>query len=242
MSFHGGMSTLIAHLQSVLHATVHLDAEITHLGGTARGYRVQGHIAGKEMMLEATHVVLATPAYTAAAVLRSLDPALAGELSAITYSPVAVVGFGFKALPHPLDGFGLLTTTASRKNILGVLWDSSIFPGRAPAGHQSMRVLIGGQRQPQLVGRDDEALTELALDGIRETMGIKPQPVVSYVKRWERGIPNYALGHRARIARIAEYLRAHPRLYLNSNAYHGVGVNDCIASSKRCADELLASV
>jgi oxygen-dependent protoporphyrinogen oxidase len=237
MSFHGGMSTLVERLRAVLTASVHLDTEITTLAPTTTGYRVQG----TGVTLEASRVVLATPAYVAAALLRSVDATLAEELSAIEYSPVAVVGFGFEALPYPLDGFGLLTTTASRRNILGVLWDSSIFAGRAPAGSQSVRVLIGGQRQPQLVARDDETLTAIALEGIRETMGIEPQPVVSYVKRWERGIPHYALGHQARLARIAEALREHPHLYLNSNAYRGVGVNDCIVSSKRCAKELIAA-
>ena len=234
MSFRGGMSTLIARLRTVLTASVHLGEEVTALAPTTAGYRVQG----KSITLEASHVVLATPAYAAARLLRSVNAQLADELSAIAYSPVAVVGFGFQSLPHALDGFGLLTTTASRKNILGVLWDSSIFPGRAPPNSQSMRVLIGGQRQPQLVARDDEALTAIALDGIRETMGIDPQPTVTYVKRWTKGIPHYTLGHQARLARIAEQLRAHPRLYLNSNAYRGVGVNDCIVSSKRCAEEL----
>ena len=103
--------------------------------------------------------------------LRDLDPDLARMLGAIEYSPIAVVGFGYRSLQHPLDGFGLLTTTAARAPVLGVLWDSSIFPDRAPAGCKSLRAMIGGQRQPELVDQDDAGLIRTALQGHRADHG-----------------------------------------------------------------------
>ena len=113
-----------------------------------------------------------------------------------------MVGLGYRSLQHPLDGFGLLTTSASKAPVLGVLWDSSIFPDRAPAGCKSMRVMIGGQRRPELVAQDDAGLLRTALQGIEQTMGVRDQPDVTFVKRWDRGIPSYAPGHIARVDAI----------------------------------------
>ncbi len=134
-------------------------------------------------------VVVAAPSYVAAGLLRELDPVLARMLGAIDYSPIAVVGFGYRTLQHPLDGFGLLTTTAARAPVLGVLWDSSIFPDRAPAGCKSLRSMIGGQRSPELVDQDDAGLIRTALQGLDQTMGVRDAPDVTFVKRWERGYP-----------------------------------------------------
>ena len=127
---------------------------------------------------------------------RPSTPMSRARLAAIEYSPIAVVGFGYRSLEDPLDGFGLLTTTSSKQPILGVLWDSSIFPDRAPAGAKSIRAMIGGQRNPELVDQDDAGLIATARRGIRGTMGLDRDPDVTFVKRWDRGIPSYAPGPR----------------------------------------------
>ena len=83
-------------------------------------------------------------------------------------------------------------------------------------------------------------LVEIALAGVRATMGIDAKPDVSFVKRWERGIPSYTVGHPGRVSTIFRHLRAHPGLYLNSNAYQGISLNDCVANARRCAEAVLA--
>nr|VFJ87115.1 MAG: oxygen-dependent protoporphyrinogen oxidase [Candidatus Kentron sp. LFY] len=180
-------------------------------------------------------VVLATPAYITAGLVASLDQGIASRLRAISYSPVAVVGFGFDGLDHPLRGFGLLTTTSAQQDILGVLWDSSVFPGRAPTSKRSLRVLIGGQRNPDLALSDESTLVDMARRGIENTMDITDRPSTVFVKRWERGIPNYPVGHLANVREIHERIEAYPGLLLNSNAYFGVGINDCVVNSLACA-------
>lgn len=235
MSFAGGVGSFVEHLGSTIKAVVHTGTEVTGLERTADGYLLQA--GGLEV--GADKVVLATPAYVSARLLESLDPAIASRLDAIEYSPISVVGLGYEGLDDPLAGFGLLTTASARKDILGVLWDSSIFPDRAPPGHKSLRVMIGGQRNPELALRDDQALIELARQGIRETMGLDAVPLATFVKRWPKGIPNYRVGHLANVEGILEGLKAYPGLYLNSNAYRGIGVNDCVASSRHCARGLV---
>jgi oxygen-dependent protoporphyrinogen oxidase len=189
--------------------------------------------------LAADAVVLATPAYAATRILRHLDDDLAYWLGQVGYTPIAVVGFGYRELAHPLRGFGLLTTAASQQEILGVLWDSSIFPDRAPSGKKSLRVMIGGQRDSELAMRSEEELIEIARRGLARTMGITDTPAVTFVKRWRRGIPNYRLGHLANVERIfARVASLWPGLYLNSNAYWGIGLNDCVGNAKRCAEAI----
>ena len=234
MSFRGGMSAFIRHLRSRLRAEVRTGTPVNEVQRAGQRYRLVTH-AGTEAF---DQVVLATPAYVASRLLRPLDDALADALAKIEYSPIAVVGLGYRTLARPLDGFGLLTTSSAGKEILGVLWDSSIFADRAPPGCKSVRVMIGGQRNPLLALKEEPELIEIACGGVRETMGVTEAPDVTFVKRWERGIPHYRLGHLAVVGRIFARVRELPRFFLNANAYRGVGLNDCVANSRALASRL----
>ena len=132
----------------------------------------------------------------------------------------------------------MLTTTASRVPVLGVLWDSSIYPDRAPAGCKSVRVMVGGQRNPELAAQDDAGLIRTARAGLERTMGLAQDPDVTYVKRWDRGIPSYAPGHIASVDAIFERAARIPGLYLNCNAYRGIAMNDCARNSRELAERI----
>lgn len=235
MSFKGGVGTFVDHLGEVLGSAVRTGVKVRSLRRGAEGYV----LLTTDGELTADAVVLSTPAYAAARMLRHLDDDLAYWLGQVGYTPIAVVGFGFRELAHPLKGFGLLTTAASGQEILGVLWDSSIFPDRAPPGKKSVRVMIGGQRDSELAMRGEEDLIAIARRGLAGTMGVEETPAVTFVKRWRRGIPNYRLGHLANVERIfARVASQWPGLYLNSNAYWGIGLNDCVGNAKRCAEAI----
>ncbi len=234
MSFNAGVSTYVDYLGSTLDADVHVGAPVRGIEHAAGVYRLETD----SHAFEADRLVLATPAYVAAELLRGLDSGLAQRLAAIEYSPIAVVGLGYRQLEHPLQGFGLLTTASARLPVLGILWDSSIFPDRAPQGAKSLRVMIGGQRDPALALQDEPALLQSALTGVARTMGITSPPDVTFVKRWERGIPNYPVGHLANVDSLFQELARFPGLYLNSNAYYGIGLNDCVRNSRRIAERI----
>ena len=185
-------------------------------------------------------VIVSATAPAAAGMLRGLDVDLAERLQAIDYSPIAVVGFGYHDLDHPLEGFGLLTTTGAKLPILGVLWDSSIFTDRAPEGGRSVRVMIGGQRNPELVRQDEAGLIATALEGIRLTMGVERAPDVSFVQCWERGIPNYPVGHLKAMDDLFNHLGRYQGLHLNSNAYRGIAMNDCVRNSRELVDRMIS--
>ncbi|MCP4042509.1 MAG: protoporphyrinogen oxidase [Gammaproteobacteria bacterium] len=235
MSFRGGVGTFVEHLSRTLPITIRTSTEATTLERADGGYRIT---IGEESLMT-NKVVLATPAYASARIINSIAPDISLRLRDIEYSPISVVGFGYDTLKHELNGFGLLTTASSDKKILGVLWDSSIFSDRAPEGKKSLRVMIGGQRNPDLARLNDTDLIDVARQGVKETMGIEEQPTVTFVRRWEKGIPNYRVGHLANVDSIFEQLRAYPGLYLNSNAYYGIGINDCVANSRKCAERVV---
>jgi oxygen-dependent protoporphyrinogen oxidase len=236
MSFKGGVGSFISHLQSVLRADWRLGVPVTGILQDAAGYRVLS-AAGDDRV---DRVVLSATAPAGAVMLRGLDAELASRLAAIDYSPIAVVGFGYHHLDHPLDGFGLLTTTAAGLPILGVLWDSSIFPDRAPAGDKCLRVMIGGQRNPEQMRQDEAGLLAAARAGIRLTMGVAAEPDVSFVRRWEYGIPNYPVGHLRAMEDLFAHAARYPGLHLNCNAYRGIAMNDCVRNSRELVRVLCA--
>lgn len=238
MSFKGGVSSFINHLQEQVEADWRLGEAVSAIEKTDGAYRVvQG-----EFVEEFDKVVIAAPAHAAADMLTALDSELASRLRTIEYSPIAVVGFGYRNLQHDLDGFGLLTTTSARKPILGVLWDSSVFPDRAPHGCKALRIMIGGQRNPELVQMDDAELVATAREGLRQTMAIAEPPDTVYVRRWHRGIPSYAPGHIDRVERIFQQVNQHAGLYLTSNAYRGIAMNDAVLQARQTSGQVVNDI
>jgi oxygen-dependent protoporphyrinogen oxidase len=228
MSFRGGVSSFIEHLARVVSAEWRFGTAVESIERAGQVFRI--HAPGA--VTEVDRVVVATPAYVATRQLAGLDAELARSLARIEYSPIAVVGFGYRSLAHPLDGFGLLTTAAARLPVLGILWDSSIFPDRAPPGGKILRAMLGGQRDPDVARLDDATVVARTREGIRRSMGVDTTPDVVYVRRWERGIPNYGPGHLATVAAIDAAVARHPGLAVIGNAYHGVAMNDCCRNSR----------
>jgi len=227
----GGISTLANHLWRVTDADWRFGEPVSSVERAGAGFRVTSTAGATEV----DRIVICATSYAAAGMVQSLDAELAHRLKAIDYSPIAVVGFGYRSLPDPLDGFGLLTTSSARLPILGVLWDSSIFPDRAPPGCKSIRVLLGGQRSPELVNQDEAGLIRTARAGLEKSMGLTQDADVTFVKRWDRGIPSYAPGHIANVNAIFERVDAIPGLDLNCNAYRGIAMNDCARNSRELA-------
>lgn len=237
MSFEKGVSTFVEALAKKSQAKVYTDFKVERIEQIEGKFRLN-----EDENLVFDKLILSTPAYDTANLLEKIAPKISEKLNNIEYSPISVVGLGYDKLNHDLKGFGLLTTKSAKQPVLGVLWDSSIFNDRAENGKKLLRVMIGGQRDKNLALKSEEELKELAILGIKNTMGIEEKPSIMYVKRYEKGIPNYGIGHIKNVAEIFEDLKQIPNLHLNSNAYFGVALNDCVSSSKRCAKEVLGAV
>jgi oxygen-dependent protoporphyrinogen oxidase len=159
-----------------------------------------------------------------------MDPALCEPLREIGYAGLAVVALGYKSdeLPQEPRGFGFLTPRGQGLRILGCLWDSSVFGDRAPAGRTLLRAMIGGAHDPDAAGLDDGALIEIVLRDIRASMKIEANPRLVRVFRHPLGIPQYTIGHPARLRAIDAAVERHPGLALVGNSYRGIAVNSCV--------------
>ncbi len=187
-------------------------------------------------------VVLAVPAYHAAALIQPFHAELARELNQIEYAGSAVVSLGYRRdqVRHPLNGFGFVVPAIERRPILAGSFSSIKFAGRAPDGSVLIRVFMGGAMRPDLVQAPEAELRSIAESELASLLGISGPPTQAWVTRWPRRMPQYHLGHLDRVARIEAAVAAHPGLALAGSAYRGVGIPDCIRSGEKAA-ELLAA-
>ena len=233
-SFRGGAGRLVEALREKLGEVVQTGLEVKRLEPQGMGYGLELS-SGKTSYADA--VVLATPAFVSAALLSPFLPEAAAALSEIPYADVRVFGLGYDRVdvPNLLDGFGFLVPRGEGVRALGVLYSSSIFPDRAPEGKVLLRVIAGGSVDPEFAGlSSDEALGAVRRD-LELTLGITAPPEMLEHVPWPRGIPQYLLGHGARVTAAMRTVESYPRLFLTGNAYHGVGVNDTVRDAHRVA-------
>ncbi|MDE3057382.1 MAG: protoporphyrinogen oxidase [Bacteroidota bacterium] len=206
-----------------------------HSGSHSLCFEINGNKNGRRVQFSSTAVVFAIPAYAVAELLRPLDSTLAGLLSKIYYPPVAEVFLGFREehIGIPLDGFGFLVPAKERRNILGTIWSSAIFPHRAPAGFAALTTFVGGSRQPEILDMNDEKLAALVTGELRSIMNINGEPNYVRVTRWRRAIPQYHLGHLSIIQQVEQFEKEHPGFFLAGNFRGGIAVGDCVMSSEK---------
>jgi oxygen-dependent protoporphyrinogen oxidase len=185
--------------------------------------------------------MLAVPAAPAVPLVQSLDATLADTLCAIRSAGLAVVALGYEAeaIGGGADGFGFLVPRGTGPRILGCLWDSSLFPGRAPRGKVLLRVMIGGAHDPRAVTLDDDTLLGIVRKDLRTTMGIDAEPVLARIYRHPNGIAQYTVGHQQRLDTIHGRLERLPGLWVTGSSYYGVSMNACIARAGEQAEEIL---
>jgi oxygen-dependent protoporphyrinogen oxidase len=234
-SFAGGLRDLIDALARELGPRLHLGVEVREARWAGAGWRVA--VGGRDELFD--RLVLTTPPWHAAALVEPADPELAAPLRAIPWAPVTVVALGFAAAALrdvSLDGFGFLVPAGQGVRSLGCLWSSSIFPGRAPRGHALLRVLVGGARDPDAAALDDEALLDLVRHDLSTSMGIEAAPDMVRIYRYPRAIPQYTLGHLARLSAVRDRLERLPGLLLHGNGYRGVALNDSLRLAGEIAE------
>ncbi len=238
-SFAHGMETLVEALVSRLGERLRL---ATACDGLSRaGTTWQLTLAGGGTVA-AEQVVVASPAWKAATLLRDLDADLAAAVASIPSAPVAVVCLGFHAaaLQHVQRGFGFLVPGGEKLPILGTLFDTWVFPNRSDADHVLLRTMLGGARDPDALDASDTTLAERALSTLRQLVGQRGDPQMLFVVRHTRGIPQYPVGHGETLRRIDDALLRHPGLFLAGNSYRGIAMNACIKEAEALA-ECLAS-
>jgi oxygen-dependent protoporphyrinogen oxidase len=243
ISFRGGLQEIPDALGRELHSEIRLRSPVTQLRSGPKGWTVGAAFQTPELF---DAVVYAAPAHS----LDEIDLDLAAAerlstLSSILHPPVAVLALGFRRdqVTHPLDGFGFLTPEVERRRVLGVIFSSSLFPDRAPAGHVMLTAFVGGTRDPDFVQADPQTLTARVLDDLRPLLGTRAEPTFRAVQIWPKAIPQYVLGY-GRFKEIADDVeRRNSGLVLAGTYRDGVALGDAIGSGEQAAakiGELLA--
>lgn len=185
-------------------------------------------------------VIVATPAPQAAMLLKGVDDKLAAELAEIPYagSAIALVGYRREQIAHALDGFGFVVPEIEHRKILAASFSSVKFDGRAPEGRVLIRVFFGGASRPEMVDLPDDELKKIVGRELAELLGAQGEPELFQVCRWAGKMPQYHVGHVELVRRIDERAQALPHFALAGNAYHGVGVPQCIHSGEQAAEHV----
>jgi oxygen-dependent protoporphyrinogen oxidase len=188
-------------------------------------------------------VVVAVPAPVAANLLSKCDPDLAADLAAIECAGCAVVSVAYRRdqLGSPLDGFGFVVPQIEKRRILAASYASEKFPGRAPSDATIIRVFLGGAVNRELLELTSDDLSKLAHRELSSLLEISGQPLWYDVVRWPQSMPQYHVGHLALVARIEARMARWPGLELAGNAYHGVGIPQCVRSGEAAAERVVAS-
>ncbi|MCM2373240.1 protoporphyrinogen oxidase [Aporhodopirellula aestuarii] len=247
MTLRGGMSKLIDALRDSLpEGSVHVNTAVGSIHRRARGWKIR--IGDPSCpSIDADAVIVAAPAAHAASILSSVDAQVSDELGGIEYASCAVVSLAFRRdqIGHPLGSFGFVVPQIEDHLILSCSFSSEKYEGRAPEGTVLMRVFIGGACQGGLLRLPDKELLELAQWEVAKLLDISGEPLMQHITRQKHAMPQYHVGHRARVERIEQRLQSHPTLALAGNALNGVGVPGCIDSGQKAArrvvDELGAA-
>ncbi|MEZ4368243.1 MAG: protoporphyrinogen oxidase [Kofleriaceae bacterium] len=228
-----GLGAVVAALASRLGARVRCGQVVSAVG--------EGRVIIGDQVHRHDAIVLATPARVSAGLVEDAAPELAARLAELRRAPTAVVYLGYPAaaVAAAADGFGVLVADGEAPRVLGVVFESTLWPGRAPAGQALLRCIYGGARDPGVLDQDDAGLLAQAERDVAAVLGVDATPTRREVVRWRDGIAAYPVGHRDRVATL-DTLAHRSRWVLAGADYHGVGVNDVCADARRVVAEVAA--
>lgn len=240
LSFADGLEALPRRVAESLGPNLRLGTRVEAIRRDGRGFALD--FRGGCERVDAT--VVATGAWGAAALLSALAPAAARALAVIPAPPLAVVSLavGPGDLPHALRGFGFLAPRGEGLRVLGAVFASSLFSGRAPAGFATITAFAGGAVDLEVADLDDETVVRLVRADLASAVGLRAGGRVLALDRHRRSIPQYTIGHARRVAQIEASVAAVPGLHVAGNYLSGVSVGDCIRRADEVVERILRTV
>lgn len=237
LSFENGNQQLAIAIADALENKVQTETEIQSVVKKGDQWLVEGQRNGRAFTDEHDIIVSTLPAHSLFSIF---DDSMFKPLDKLPYAPLSVVALGFsdEQVGHPLDGFGMLIPEAENRKTLGVLFSSSLFPGRSPENHQLLTCFIGGARNPQLAEKPKHELQEIVLSEISELLDISGTPKYSHFRFWPQTIPQYEVGYDQFLNQIAQIEKQNKGLFIKGNFRGGVSVPDCILSGFETAKKV----
>lgn len=238
MSLRGGLGEIVAALAAALTGSIRLNAQAVRLEREQTGWAIG---FADENVAHADAVLCALPAPSAASVLANVDAELAQLLAGIRHNSIATVNLAYDAreMPAMPRTPGFVVPYVEGRRITAATISTQKYPGRAPVDSVLLRAFIGGALQPELLEASDQELAKFARTDLRDLLGVRSEPHLTLVRRWNQALPEYGVGHGELTHSIEQRLPALGGLSLAGAAYHGVGIPDCIHSGEEAAVRLL---
>jgi protoporphyrinogen/coproporphyrinogen III oxidase len=248
LSFRESNETLIHALATRLGSGLRCGAKVIRIqpgaGRAAEKFEVRISAGGGEEIIEAGQMILATPTNVSAKLLNNVDVSFERGLGGIVYAPVAIVSLGYRKsdVGHTLEGFGFLVPRSAGLNILGSVWNSSLFPGRAPDGCVLLTSFVGGAMNPQAVTRGSRELISLVHKEIAPVLHLRKAPIFSNVETYDHAIPQCNLGHTHRLEALEALRPKYPDLWLTGNYLRGPAIGACVEQALSVAGKIAERV
>jgi protoporphyrinogen/coproporphyrinogen III oxidase len=245
LSFRDGNETLVRALAAKMGSGLRLGAEVGAIAvardGSAGKFEVRLREAGGEQTLLAERLVIATPTDVAGRLLKEVNAKFETLLSVIEYAPVAVVSLGYRRadVGHSLEGFGFLVPRSNGLRVLGTVWNSSLFSGRARDGFALLTSFVGGATDPAAVTLSNESLAALVHSEIQPLLKLSGTPMFANVQIYRRALPQYNLGHGERLAAIEKLRSEVGNLFFVGNYLRGPAIGSCVEQGLGVAEEIV---
>lgn len=162
------------------------------------------------------------------------------HLTNLKYARVVEIALGFDQWKGcPLNGFGGLIPHKEKRGLLGVLFMSTLFKGRAPEGGALLSVFMGGVRNEQLCDLNDDEIMKVLAKEMKDIMKLdKFDPSMVEIMRYSHAIPQYGINSDERFAAIDRVQKNHKGLIIAGNLRGGIGMADRIRQGTQIAESL----
>lgn len=240
----GGMQEFVdAIAQGLPQGSARLNNSVTDIFPSDGNQRWQ-IATGTNEVVQADGIIFATPAFQTAKILASAIPEAAKELSSIAYASSATVSLAYsnRDFPRVPDSFGFVVPAIEARKIMACTFSSLKYPGRAPEGHLLLRAFVGGSLQPDFFNDNDATMERNVRAELARLLGVEAEPLLVRIQRHPNSMPQYHVGHQARVQRIESELDNYANLALAGSAYHGVGISDCVRTGEEAAEKLFKQI
>ncbi len=239
-SWKDGMQAMPDTIAERVKDSIHLSTKVVRIEKSQNGFNVstEGEGINNDMF---DVVIFATPCYEVMDLAGNFLSTTGSYLKEIPLNRVTVLGIGCEKenVAHNCEGFGFLVPRDQGIRILGSIWCSSVFSGRAPENRHCFSVFIGGKLDPIAFDLSDEELHAQAQIDLSTIVGVQGPFTQVQTFRWDRAIPQYPVGHVEKIGAVQEELAQTPGLFLTGNYLDGVSTNDCIRLARKCSQDVI---
>lgn len=241
-SFDGGLESLIRALTNQIgKANITTGVIETRIEPSDNGFNIEYNTSdGNKEQMKTQKLITTVGGYALPGLLPFLTEQEISPFEGMSYSPVIQVAIGYKKWDGmPLDAFGALVPFKENRNILGILFPSAMFAGRAPQGGALLSVFAGGMKNSEMLKLSDEEIQSLVIREIRYTLKINKLPDLIRIFRYQHAIAQYEISTGERLKSIEQIEKKYPGLILAGNIRDGIGMGDRVKQAVQLANHLI---